>query len=101
MSYLRNAHEQSKLLAALSAFVSLVLLASFAACLTCDTNDCCEDVDHEEEEVCACGCALHGVMIVQYSPSGSIVSGEPPSERACSINPAPAYPPFHPPRFSG
>jgi hypothetical protein len=101
MNYLRTAHEYSKVLAALSAFVSLVLLASFAACLTCDQNDCCEDSDHEEEQVCACGCALHALMLAEYAPARALEASGPPAERALSVDPAPAYPPFHPPRFSG
>ena len=101
MTYLRTVHEQSKVLAALSALVSLVLLASLAACLTCHTNDCCEDADHEDEEVCACGCALHALMLVRFAPAGSETVGEPPAERALAFNSAPAYPLFHPPRCTG
>jgi hypothetical protein len=100
MTYLRTVHEQSKVLAALSALVCLVLMASFAACLTCDTSDCCEDADHEEEEVCACGCALHALMLVQYGPSSSSVSGETLTDRTHFVRPAPVYSLFHPPRFA-
>lgn len=101
MNYLRTAHEHSKVLAALSALAGLLLLGSFAACLTCDTTECCEDTDHEEEEVCACGCALHALVMAEYASAHALAVGEPPAERAQSIDPLPAHPPFHPPRLAG
>lgn len=103
MNYLRTAHEHSKTLAALSALVCMVLMASFAACLTCDLGEdsCCEEAEHEQEEVCACGCALHALMVAEYSPARTLEVGAPPAERAQSIDPQPAHPPFHPPRLVG
>ena len=103
MNYLRTAHEHSKVLAALSSLVGLVLLASFAACLTCDLGEdsCCEDADHEEEEVCACGCALHALVVTEYSSARALVVGPSLADHAHSTDPLPACPPFHPPRLAG
>jgi hypothetical protein len=103
MSYLRTVHQQSTVLAALSALVSLILLASFAACLTCDMGDdsCCEEAEHEDEEVCACGCALHALTMAANTPARALEVGNPFAESAQSVDPVPAFPPFHPPRLAG
>jgi hypothetical protein len=87
------------LLSVLSSAATLLFLAGFAACLVCDLDSCCEDTEHEQEEVCACACAFHSIPVItgpkiqSYASAGAeLVEGVPDPDTA------PLQSLFRPPR---
>ena len=92
-------NNRQTLLSILSTAASLLFLAGFAACLVCDLDSCCDDTDHEEEEVCACACAFHSIPVITGPKVQSYASaGADLVERVSNPDTAPQPSLFRPPR---
>ena len=97
MGYLNIVHGTRGLKATLSSIVGVLFVASFAACLVCDMTNCCEDTEHEGEDICACACVFNSTAVYTYvTPTTFLVTGECPIEpilHSASATPPPLYKP--------
>jgi hypothetical protein len=85
----------------LSSLAVVLFLAGYAACFMCDLETCCEDAHHADEDVCACACAYHILVVVDgpsLSPDMPVGFGI--HELTHELSSAPVRRLFHPPRFS-
>ena len=87
------------LLFVLSGLASVMFLAGFAACLVCDLESCCEETEHEDEEICACACAFHSVPVAAAPLLPHFdVRGAGVHEGVPNLDATPPGNLFHPPR---
>ncbi len=103
MGIVNTVHEMTILRATLSSIVAVLFVASFAACLVYDLTSCCEETEHESEDICTCACVFHSTAALRdVTPSTFIVTGDLPIEPPLQTDSATPPPLYRPPRsFQG